>query len=327
MKKRIYIISPFHLLQYPWNSKVYYCVELFSALSRKGYIINWIQPGRGVLGLKLFPSLTHWRNFFVINIGNFITYRWLMPFFLSRLKQASKDIKPFMVIEIVDGDPFELDLDETFLNIPLVFSMKKQWLASDDFPGPVIIPDKEIFNDLIFRGVPEQYLNYIPSGVYPKMEFPAYNKDYRKKKIFIIDKKRELKPLVEWLRKKRSDFEVIYLNSKIFPDVSSGDFYSWVRKTFEEGQNIFILSKGLYHLGMEFLSQGGTVFLPGAEIPFVGKWERMSFYNEPMDIIDSIDSLMLEQNMINFSNNNNTLPTWDHCGIQLEKLLTGLTNK
>ncbi len=165
MKRKIYVISPFSLLEYEKNWKVYYCAELFYLLSCRGYIIHWIQPGRGIRGLSLFPYLSQWRNFIVANVGNKWTYRWMVSFFLSRLEQVSKESKPFLLFEVIDVNPLPLVINESFYSVPIVFSLGKKWTASDNFPGPVIVPSKEVLNDLQKRGVKEKYLKYFPLAI------------------------------------------------------------------------------------------------------------------------------------------------------------------
>lgn len=328
MKKRLYIISPFRLAEYPWNWKVYYCVELFSALFRRGYIVNWLQPGKNLYNFNLFPSLSHWRNFFVINIGNSLTYRWLMPFFLSRLKRVSKDIKPFPLIEIIDGNPFELDIDEAFVNIPIIFSLRNQWVASNDFPGPVIIPLKEILKDLIYKGVPEKYLNYIPMGVCSNVNEITNTEKQIQKRILILDKDRQrhLKSLAEQIEKEKPHYDILYIGNKDLNTIPAEEFHDWIQKIIDGREIIAVLSKNLYHIGMEFISKGAKVFVPALDLPFEGDNENLFFYDTPMDIPNRIYTL-LEQKPT-FSHNNKILfSTWEEGSIQLEKLLTELINE
>lgn len=326
MKRRIYIISPFCLSEYPWNWKVYYCVELFSALARRGYIVNWIQPGKSVFNFSLFPSLTHWRNFFVINIGNSITYRWLMPFFLSRLQRVSKDVRPFILIEIIDGKPFDLDLDETFLNIPLIFSLGNQWFPSTDFPGPVLIPDRELIDNLASRGVSEEYLNYIPLGVNSKKDDVKPENKSQKTHIFILDKKMQLKSFVEVIKKEKPEYKVQYLNSKDLSRIASDKFQGWLQDITREKKSISVLSEGLNHIGMELMSQGSTVFIPVSEIKLAEKKESMFFYENPLDILGLIKN-MEKAGILFYSKNREHFISWEELCQKVEKILIGMINR
>lgn len=328
MKRKLYIISPFRLEEYPWNWKIYYCVELFSVLFRRGYIINWIQPGKNLYNFGLFPSLLHWKNFFVINVGNFFTYRWLMPFFLSRLKRVSKDNKPFMLMEIVDGNPFELNIDDAFVNIPIIFSLRNKWTASSDFPGPVVIPNKEILEDLIYRGVPEKYLNYIPMGVCSNDAGKIRTEKQIEKRILILDKsrQRQLKILAEQIKKEKPHCDILYLDNKDLKAISTENFHDWIQKIIDGREIIAVLSKDLFHIGMEFISKGATVFIPVSDLSIEKDKDNLFFYSNPMDIKEHIYSLLGKKPT--FSSNNNILfPTWEEGGTQLEKLFTELFNE
>ena len=326
MKKKLYIISPFRLSEYPWNWKVYYCVELFSALFRRGYIINWLQPGKNLYNLGLFPSLSHWKNFFVINIGNSLTYRWLMPFFVSRLKRVSKD-NLFELIEIIDGNPFALNIDESFVNLPIIFSLRNKWIASNDFPGPVIIPQKEILKELIYKGVPEKYLNYIPIGVCSNINEIKHPEKQIQKKILIFDKdqQKQLKQLAEQIKKDKPHCDILYLSSKDLNTIPAEEFHDWIKKIVDEREIIAVLSKNLYHIGMEFISRGAKVFVPTSKLPFEGDNENLFFYDNPMDIKNHIYTL-LEQKPA-YPSNRMLIPTWEEGSIQLEELLIELLNE
>ncbi len=323
MKKRIYIISPFCLSEYPWNWKVYYCVELFSTLAQRDYIVNWIQPGKSIFNFSLFPSLTHWRKFFVINIGNSITYRWLMPFFLSRLKQVSQNIKPFIIFEIVDGKPFDLNLDETFLNIPLIFSLGDKWLPSADFPGPVVTPNKQLFNDLISRGVPEKYLNYVPLGVHSNKETIQPEDRHKKTEILIWDKKARLESFVERIRQEKPEYEIHYIYDKKWSCIYPDEFHNWFQDIVRNRKTISILGKGLPHIGMELLSKGGSVFIPSSEVISEEIKEGIYFYNNVRDVLEKMD-MLTELTHKSLSDAKKNFFLWGELGTILDKLIVGL---
>lgn len=327
MKRRIYIISPFYLSEYPWNWKVYYCVELFSTLAQRDYIVNWIQPGKSILNFSLFPSLTHWRKFFVINIGNLITYRWLMPFFLSRLKQVSQSIRPFILFEIVDNKPFDLNLDEVFLNIPLIFSLGDKWLPSDDFPGPVVIPNKQLLNNLRDRGVPEKYLNHVPLGVYSNKRATNSEDIHKKIEILIWDKNTQLESFVKKIRQERPEYTVQYIDSKRLSYITSGEFHNWFQDMIGNRKTISILDKGLFHIGMELLSNGEAVFVPSSEVVNEEIKGKFYFYNNVQEVLQKIDTLLTEQPHISFPDEKKNFPIWGELGTILDKLIVGLVSE
>ncbi len=321
MKKRIYIISPFCLSEYPWNWKVYYCVELFSVLIQRDYIVNWIQPGKSIFNFSLFPSLTHWRKFFIINIGNSITYHGLMPFFLSRLKQVSQSMKPFILFEIIDGKPFTLNLDEVFSNIPLIFYLGERWLPSNDFPGPVVTPDKQLFNDLVSRGVPEKYVHHIPLGVYSHTRTTNSEDKHRKIEIIIWDKNKQLESFIEKIKQKKPEYEIQYIDTKRLSHIPSDAFHNWLQDVIKNRKIISILSKGLPHIAMELLSRGGVVFVSSSEVICEEIKEEVYFYNNITDVLQKIDTLTEPTNIFS-PDTKKVFSSWDELGRVLDKLIT-----
>jgi len=248
-----------------------------------------------------------------------------MPFFLSRLKKVSQSIKPFILFEIIDEKPFELNLDEAFFNIPLIFSLGDKWTPSNDFPGPVVTPDKKLFNDLSSRGVPEKYLNYIPLGVYPNKDNTNLQNTHRKIEILIWDKNKQLESFVKKINQEKPEYAVRYIDSKKLSYIPSNEFHNWFQDIIKNKKNISILGKGLSHIGVELLSNGGTVFVPSSEVIFEGIKEEVYFYNNIMDVLQKIDTLM-SPTAISSPDIRKSFPIWDELGTLLDKLIVGLVS-
>ncbi|MCA1901252.1 MAG: hypothetical protein LDL53_03370 [Candidatus Hydrogenedens sp.] len=261
IRKKIYFVTPFNITDYPLSWKAYYCVELFSELAKRGYIVTWLQPSKDIFSLNLFPSLSRWRDFFVINIGNYYTYRWYMPFFLSRLKKVSKDVRPFILFEIIDKNPLPINIDQDYFVIPIIFSLGRKWIPTDEFPGPVIVPDKKTFIELVERGIPHTCLNYIPCA-YNRYENVS-NENCQDYLILIIDSNRELEKIFGLLKRQIPGQSVVYFSKKVFKMLRNNNFCE-ILTSFQNNYKeiIVVLGNGLFHLALELSANGGIVIMP-----------------------------------------------------------------
>lgn len=142
-RKTIYVISPFRLEDYVVNWKLFYAGELFSTFAIRGYRVVWIQPGKKC-SLSIFPSFHKIWKFTVIELGNYFLFSQLVLFFISRLTKVTKEKKPLIFFELVDGNPLGIQMNpKDFILFPVVFTLNTdRWRVFDNPPTPVFVVDK-----------------------------------------------------------------------------------------------------------------------------------------------------------------------------------------
>ncbi|MCX8065074.1 MAG: hypothetical protein N3G21_07870 [Candidatus Hydrogenedentes bacterium] len=192
--KTIYVISPHRLQDYIVNWKVFFAGELFSAFALRGYKVIWIQPG-AKWSFNIFPHFQRVWKFTVVELGNFYLFRHLVIFFISRLLKVTKEKKPIIVFELVDGDPLEIQMDSNDLILfPVIFNLSEKWGIPQQTPTPVFFVDGMVDNSLKFRGK-DVNMVFLPWGFYKGVKEPCREwkinkvRDGDDKLVILLDRK------------------------------------------------------------------------------------------------------------------------------------------
>ncbi|MGC9055051.1 MAG: hypothetical protein ACP5KS_14350, partial [Candidatus Hydrogenedens sp.] len=137
---------------------------------------------------------------------------------------------------------------------------------------------------------------------------------------------RRLKPLAKQIEKDKSDYEVVYFGNKDLNTIPADEFYVWLHEIIKDRKIIVVLSRNMEHIGMEFISQGAIVFVPGSGFLVKEENKNLFFYNNPMDIQEQIYNLIETQSTL-LSNNKISFPTWKELSIELSRLFAEWINE
>ncbi len=142
-----------------------YAHEVFSRIAAQGHYVVWVCHHHGFrFGRKQQPTECV-DGIHLARLGARPLFRYLAPYFLTRLAKHPSTIAPFnAIVDCITSAPLPI-ADRTAIPIvPLVYRLHRKVRPSDHPPGPIIAASDEVHSQLCGAGVPQGYIVRVPNG-------------------------------------------------------------------------------------------------------------------------------------------------------------------